>query len=431
MTLDRPLDRSRALLARAYDVIPSATQTFSKGPTQWASGVSPSFLDRGDGAWVWDVDGNRYLDHLMALGPVILGYRDQEVDEAIRQQLDKGIVFSQMHELEVTVAEKLVELIPCAEMVRFGKNGTDVTSAAVRAARAFTGNEVVACCGYHGWQDWYIGTTTRSLGVPKAVTELTVPFTYNDLGSLERVLEAHPGGVAAVIMEAVGVEQPAPGFLEGVRELTRREGVVLIFDEIITGFRLGIGGAHDRFGVTPDLACFGKAMANGMPLSAVVGSRQVMSIFDEVFFSGTFGGETLSLAAADATMRQLVRDDVMTHIASYGSRLLVGFQALIDEHGLTEDLLLLGFPERSVLSFPNADEREVRVRRSFFMQECVRRGLLYFGSHLPTAAHGDEELSFTLGTLAEVVPAFAAARASGPIEDRLEGPCVEAIFRRP
>lgn len=423
--------RSEALLVRARAVIPSATQTFSKGPNQWVRGVSPYFLDRGEGAWVWDADGNRYLDYLMALGPIILGYGDAAVTKAVRERLEMGAVFSQMHELEVEVAELLIELIPCAEMVRFGKNGSDATSAAVRAARAFTGRERIACCGYHGWHDWHIGTTTRNAGVPGAIQGLTHTFVYNDLESLEGLFARHPGEIAGVIMEAIGVETPEPGYLAAVKELCHRHGALLIFDEIINGFRIAYGGAQEYFGVTPDLACFGKAMANGLPLSAVVGRRNVMAIFDEIFYSGTFGGDTLALAACKATIEQFRARKVLDHLRDYGGRLYKALGSLIARNGVGEAMRLVGLESRSILVFPDADEYQSRLRRSYFMQECHKRGLLFFGPHLPTAAHRDEELSFTMEVYEEVVPLFARALAADDFAAQMEGEIVEPIFRKP
>ena len=257
MATDR-FEKSMAWLRRAEALIPGASQTFSKGPNQFVRGASPLFLERGEGARVWDVDGNEYLDFTMALCAVSLGYADPDVNAAVARQLERGVLFTLAHPLEAEVAEQLCRLIPCAEMVRFGKNGSDVTSGAVRLARAFTGRDVIAACGYHGWQDWAIGPTTRNMGVPKAVRELTCTFTYNRIETLERIFDEHPGRVAAVIMEPVGIEPPRSGFLESVRELSSRRGALLIFDEIVTGFRLALGGAQEHFGVVPDLACFGK-----------------------------------------------------------------------------------------------------------------------------------------------------------------------------
>jgi glutamate-1-semialdehyde aminotransferase len=425
-----PFDRTNDLLERAYRVIPSASQTFSKGPNQWARGVSPHFLERGEGAWVWDVDGNKYLDWLMALGPVSLGYRFPETDAAIADQLGRGATFSQMNRLEVEVAEMLVDRIPCAEMVRFGKNGSDATTAAVRIARAVTGRKLVAACGYHGWHDWYIASTSRHLGIPEEVRALTKTFAYNDAASLERLFAQHPGQIACVVMEGVSVELPKPGFLEAVAAATKRHGALLVFDEIVAGFRIALAGAQERFGVTPDLACFGKAMANGMPLAAVVGRREPMEAFDRIFFSGTFGGECLSLAAGKATMEAYDRYKVVDHIWRTGTKLLDGTERLVADYQLGAAIKTLGMPPRSILAFPHEDERESRIRRTYFMQECVKRGLLYMGVNNASLAHGDGEVAFTLGVFGEVMPLFRDALAAGDFERRLAGPPTDPIFRR-
>jgi glutamate-1-semialdehyde aminotransferase len=424
------VSRSRGLLVRAERVIPSATQTFSKGPNQWVRGVSPHYLTHGDGAWVWDVDGNKYLDYLMALGPIILGYGNRRVNEAVIRQVKDGSVFSQMHPLEVEVAEMLVDLIPCAEMVRFAKNGSDVTTGAIRAARAYTRCDHVAYCGYHGWHDWYIGTTTRNKGVPSGTSALTHSFVYNDIDSLQKIFDEFPGNVAAVIMEPMGVEAPQHGYLESVKNICRRNNAVLIFDEIITGFRYALGGAQDYFKVTPDLACFGKAMANGFALAAVVGDRDLMMTFDEVFFSGTFGGEATSLAACKATIEEMQAHAAIQHNWRVGQELCEGLQELILRNGLTDVIRIQGFPVRSIMTFPGCDEEEARVRRSFVMQECVKRGLLYFGSNNPCLAHNQPEVGFTLDVFAEVMPLVAAAFQADDFSIRMEGLVVEPIFRR-
>jgi glutamate-1-semialdehyde aminotransferase len=422
---------SKILLERAKHVIPSMTQTFSKGPNQWAGGVSPHYLSRGKGAWVWDVDGNKYLDYLMALGPIILGYGNEHVNNAVKRQVDDGVIFSQMHPLEVEVAEKLVELIPCADMVRFAKNGSDVTTGAIRAARAFTGRDRIAFCGYHGWHDWYIGATTRDKGVPKAVKELTHTFTYNDLESLESILEAHQGEFAAVIMEPIGVISPSKGFLEGVRSLCTKHGVVLVFDEIVTGFRFSMGGAQQLVGVTPDLACFGKAMANGYPISAVAGRRDIMETFDEIFFSGTFGGDAAALAACKATIEVMEEENVIEHNWNIGNALKEGLVASFLEFGLEEDIQVLGDGVRSVVVFKHLDDQQALIRRSFFMQECVKRGLLYFCSHIPCYAHGEKELEFTLDVINQVLPHYAKINKSNDFSNHLEGDPIQAIFHNP
>ena len=322
-------------MKRACEVIPLGSQTFSKSHIQYPDDA-PMFLTRGDGARVWDVDGNEYVDLVSGLLPIVLGYRDADVDEAIRRQLGDGISFSLATELEMQLAEILVELIPCAEMVRFGKNGTDATSAAVRLARAFTERDRVAVAGYHGWQDWYIGSTARNKGVPTAVSELTHSFAFNNADALDALLASHPGQFAAVVMEPVAATEPEPGYLEEAKAIAHKHGALLVFDEVITGFRISLGGAQAHYDVTPDLACFGKAMANGMPISAVVGRADVLREMENVFFSGTFGGETLSLAAAIATIDKMRREPVIERLWQTGQTLSAGALERIARYGLQD-----------------------------------------------------------------------------------------------
>lgn len=426
----RDLTRSRALEASGRQVIPSCTQTFSKGPTQFTRGVAPMYLARGKGARVWDVDGNTYLDLPMGLGPVILGHADHEVDAAVQAQLRDGISFTLPHSLEVEVAELLCDVIPCAEMVRFAKNGSDVTAGAVRAARAFTGRDVVAVCGYHGWQDWYIGSTTRRAGVPKAVQDLTATFAYNDLASLERIFAAHPGRVAAVVMEPVGVVPPAPGFLEGVRRLTTQEGALLVFDEVVTGFRMALGGAQEYFGVTPDLACFGKAMANGFPVAAVVGRREVMRVFDDIFFSFTFGGEAASLAAAKATIGALRARRALEHIWRQGAVLKEGVEALLRHHGLQDRVALQGYPPRTSFAFKDEAGKPSLVLKTLFQQECLKRGVLFSGGQNLCLAHGPAEVEEALRAFRAAMEVCAEALAKGDVAARLEGEVLQPVFRQ-
>lgn len=424
-----PLTESKRWLERASKVIPSQSQTFSKGPSQWVRGVTPAYLLRGEGAYVWDVDGNRYLDYVMALGSVVLGYGAPEITGAVEKQIREGANFSMMHPLEVVVAEKICKLIPCAEMVRFGKNGSDATSGVVRAARAFTGRERIACCGYHGWQDWYIGSTSRRLGVPKAVQELTHSFEYNDLESLERVLESHRGEFALVILEPFNVTAPKAGFLEGVREIAHRHGALLAFDEVITGFRVHPGGAQALLGVTPDLAAFGKALANGLPVSCVVGRRDIMNVFDRIFFSFTFAGETLALAAANAFLDIIADGQVLKRIASHGERMMAGVDQLIQANGLAVHMNAAGHGSHWVLMLNSPDEETGRLWRSFLIQECTKLGYLYFGSHNATRAHDDSTMQAALAVYRDVLPLFAEALSDGRMRERMEGPIIEPIFR--
>ncbi len=430
MTRARPLARakSEAWWQRGNRVIPAGTQTFSKGPNQFVNGVAPKYLCAGKGSHVRDVDGNEYIDFGMALGPVILGYGYPAVNQAIAEQLERGITFTLMHPLEVELAERLVELVPCAEMVRFGKNGSDATAGAIRVARAFTRRERVAWCGYHGWQDWYIGSTSRHLGVPKAVCGLASPFNYNDLGSLDSLLGKHPGEFAAVILEPTNFIEPAPGFLEGVRDIAHRHGALLIFDEVITGFRMALGGAQQYFGVTPDLAAFGKAMGNGMPISALVGRAEVMRLFDEVFFSFTFGGEALSLAAALATLRELESRNVLKHIWAMGQELIVGYRRLVREEGLEDVTRCIGYPCWPDLVFEEDGKPSTRVQ-TLFLQEIVKRGVLTRPGMFICFSHTSEDIRRTLEAFREALRVIKGALASGRFEDALEGDIVEPVIR--
>ena len=426
----RDLTRSLELKRKAAALIPAGSQTLSKGPTQYVQGVAPNFLIRAQGSRVWDVDGNPYIDFPMALGPIILGHSYPAVNAAVERQLADGTAFSLPHPLEVEVAEQLIEMIPCAEMVRFGKNGSDATAGAVRLARAYTGRDLVACCGYHGWQDWYIGSTTFNRGVPKSVQELTLTFEYNKIASLARLVAEHPGRIAAVIMEPVGVVEPVGGFLQEVRELCRSAGCLLIFDEVITGFRLARGGAQEHFGVTPDLACFGKAMANGFPLSAVVGRREIMKSFEGVFFSFTFGGEALSLAAASATMKEIADNDVIGHLWEQGRILMDGTNVLAREFGLERHIRCIGLPPRTVVTFSDDSGRESLEIKSLFQQECLKRGVLFSGGHNLCFSHSREDIEYTLRVYRSAMEILAQAIREDKVSVGLQGEPLQPVFRK-
>jgi glutamate-1-semialdehyde aminotransferase len=423
------LTRSRELLARSRRVIPGCAQTFSKGASQHVRGVAPMFLQRGKGACVWDVDGNEYVDYIQGLLPNILGYAHEGVNAAAAAQLAQGHSFSLPHPLEVELAERLTRLIPCAEMVRFGKNGSDATAGAVRVARAFTGRERVACCGYHGWQDWYIGSTTRNSGVPEAVRGLTHPFPYNDPGGLDQVLNAHPNEFAAVIMEPVNFVEPKPGYLQRVWDIAHRHGALLIFDEICSGFHFGLGGAEKLYGVTPDLACFGKAMGNGFPIACIVGRSDVMSVFEEVFVSFTFAGEVASMAAAMKVLDILEQTDALAAMEANGRRLQDGFNALAQQAGLSPRLECVGRPTWSLLKFRDARGQDSLLERSLFVQEAVKRGILLLVTHNMTAAHDAPVIEQTLEAYSAVFKTLADWLSDPQPARFLEGDMIQPVFR--
>jgi glutamate-1-semialdehyde 2,1-aminomutase len=368
-------------LKRAEASIPLGSQTFSKSRTQYPVGVSPLFIDRAKGCHVWDLDGNRYIDLVNSLAAITLGYNNKDVNRAVSRQLKKGTIFSLPGVLETEVAEQIVELVPSAEMVRFAKNGTDATSAAIRLARAYTGRDHVVFCGYHGWQDWFVGATTKNKGVPSAISILTHKFIYNDIQSLKDLFSMFPGQIAAVIMEPMNSSYPKQGFLEGVRDLTHKNGAILIFDEVVTGFRFDIGGAQKLFNVTPDLTALGKGIANGFPLSAIVGKREIMDEMENIFFSGTFGGELLSLAAAKSTIELYKESNVCAELNSIGSSLAHGLNQIITELEMDNVIEVSGHPTWLFLLWKPAFNQPVENIKSFFLQEMFNAGILILSTH--------------------------------------------------
>ncbi len=426
---DSPLPtitNSTALLHRAERLIPAGTQTLAKGQGQYVRGVAPAFLQRGKGCHVWDVDGNEYIDWTMAVGPLSLGYAVDEIDDAIRAQLSEGITFSLVHPLEVEVAELITQVVPHAEAVRYSKTGADATSAAVRVARAFTGRNVVLCCGYHGWHDWYIGVTDRNAGIPNEVRDLTYTFNYNDV---ESVLASIDDDTACVILEPTVFDAPSASFLQELRRICDERGVLLIFDEMWTGFRLALGGAQEYFGVRADLACFSKAVANGMPLSIITGRADVMRLFDkDVFFFTTFGGEALSLAAAKATIHFMRTHDVIGTLAARGERMRTEYNAIAAEVGATFTQAK-GFPCRSIITF-DASVGDPLVLKSFVQQELLRRNVLWGGFHNMSYAHQEADMNHTLEAYRQVLAELKAAVDAGDVLSRIRGAIIEPVFRR-
>jgi glutamate-1-semialdehyde aminotransferase len=418
--------KSDDLYSRATGLIPAYTQTLAKGPGQYIRGVAPKFLLRGKGSHVWDVDGNEFIDYNMAIGPLSLGYAYPAVDNAIRAQLEDGITFSMMHPLEVEVAELIREVVPNAEMVRYGKTGSDATSAAVRLARAYTGRSKVLCSGYHGWHDWYIAVTDRNRGIPQAVKDLSVTFNYNDIQSF---LDSIDDDIACVILEPMVFEEPRDDFLQRLRGKCTERGVVLIFDEMWTGFRLALGGAQQHFGVNADLMCYSKAVANGMPISILAGRGEIMQLCErDIFFFTTFGGEALSLAAAKATILELRDKKVPEALARQGRKLKDGYMDIARQLGMTYTDCA-GMDCRTVVTFDAAAGNPLEMK-SLVQQEMIRRGVLWGGFHNMSYSHGDEDIAHTLTAYREVLPVLKRAVEDKNIRSYLRGEPVEPVFRR-
>jgi glutamate-1-semialdehyde aminotransferase len=428
-TASKRLKKSFEYLDRAKRVIPCATQTLSKGPSQYVQGISPVYLQRGRGSHVWDVDGNEYIDYVMALGPVLLGYSYPRINNAIDQQMQMGISFSLMHPLEVELAELLTKVIPCAEMVRFSKNGADVNAAAVKICRAYTGREKIAQSGYHGWLDWTHCTSAKDKGIPKVMKELVSEFNFNDIKSLEKIFDENKNQIAAVIMEPIGVEAPKNGFLREVQKLTHENGALLVFDEVVTGFRMALGGAQQYYGVIPDLACFGKAMANGMPLAALVGKEEYMQELNNVFFSLTFGGESLSLAASKETILEIKEKNVIDHIWRQGNKLKDGYNKIVADYCLDSYTKCIGWGPRSIIQFTDEHGREWLELKSLFQQELISRGILWI-YHMLSFSHSDEDIQKTLDSYTQIMPLLKKAISEG-VEKYLVGSKLQSVFRRP
>ena len=425
-----PLGKSYSWLERCERVIPGAAQTYSKSWRHHIRGVTPIFLESGKGAIVKDVDGNQYVDLIQGLLPNILGYAHDEVNRAAHAQACEGHSFSLPHPIEVELAERLCRLIPCAEMVRFGKNGSDATAGAVRVARAYTGREHVAVCGYHGWQDWFIGSTSRSAGVPKAVQELVHPFPYNNLEALEVLLSSRSGQFGAVIMEPVNFNWPAPDYLAKVKEITHRHGALLIFDEICSGFHFGLGGAQKLFGVTPDLATFGKAMGNGWPISCIVGRRDVMKVFEDAFVSFTFAGDVSAMAAAMKVLDILEFGEAYARMTAAGTKLYDGARVMASAAGLQNLFQLKGHPHWPLFSFVNGKGVDDPAARALWIQEVTRRGVLILTTFNVCAVLDELSTTTVLSAFAHAFKRLAKARELGVSpESWLDGPIPVPAFR--
>jgi glutamate-1-semialdehyde aminotransferase len=420
------IKKSDKIYQKALELIPSTTQTLAKGPQQNVKGIAPKYLVRGKGSHVWDADGNEYIDFNMAIGPLSLGYAYKKVDDAIKKQLKDGITFSLMHPLEVEVAELLNKIIPNAESIRYSKTGADVTSAAIRVARAFTGRNKILCCGYHGWHDWYISVTDRNAGIPQHVQDLTFTFNYNDVQS---VIDSIDDDTAAIILEPFVFDAPKDNFLQKLREICTQNGTLLIFDEMWTGFRIALGGAQEYFNVKADLATFSKAVANGMPLGILAGRKDVMKVLEkDVFFFTTFGGEALSLAAAKATIIELKKRNVPVYLSKQGKNLKDGYNQIAEQLGMNFTKCI-GYECRSLVTFDSSAGNLLEMK-SLVQQEMIKRGILWGGFHNMSYSHSNDDITYTLKAYRDVLPILKKATDENNIRKYLKGEPVEPVFRK-
>jgi glutamate-1-semialdehyde aminotransferase len=408
------------LYDRAERFILNGTQLYSKMPSVGVYGVSPIYFVRGQGSHAWDLEGNEYIDLTMGLGPAILGYNHPRVREAVLRQVEIGPVFSLPHPLEVECAELVNEVVPCAEMMRFLKTGSEATQAAVRIARAFTGREKIIKGHYHGWHEWCIAGTAKDGGVPQAYRQYVFEAHYNCLSEYEELFNRYPGEIAAAILEPIEFTPPADGFLQKLKDLCHANGALLVFDEVVTGFRYSIGGAQQYFGVIPDIAAFGKGMAGGYPLSAVAGRRDVFEkAKDHVFISSTFGGETLSLAACIATIGTMKAEPVHERLWTIGSALKDGFNVRAEELG--SGIRCVGLGPRIGIRFSPIRDAHPDHLKTLFMQETVKRGVYFVWTMLPSYATSDADIDQILSALGDSLDICTAAEKAGNVEARLEG----------
>lgn len=428
--------KSKLLQARAHALIPGGTHTYAKGDDQYPV-EAPGFLVRGEGAHVWDVDGNEFIEYGTGLRAVGLGHGYKPVIEAAYTEMRRGINFTRPSPLEVECAEEFLSIVTGAEMVKFAKNGSDATSGAVRLSRAFTGRDLIAVCGsqpFFSVDDWFIGSTPMNAGVPKAIQALTLKFKYNDLDSLRALFEQHPAQIACVMLEPEKEIQPVDDFLHEAQRLCRKEGAVFILDETITGFRWHLGGAQAFYGITPDLSTWGKAMGNGFAVAALAGRRDIMRLggidHDEkrVFLlSYTHGAESHGLAAAREVIRIYKKEPVIETLWQRGAALSLGIQQAIDDHKLGEYFSILGKPCCLMYATKDQSKQPSQSYRTLFLQEIIKRGIIA-PSFVVSYSHSDADITRTIAAVHDVLGVYRKALDEG-VEKYLVGRPVKPVFR--
>lgn len=434
--------KSMQLYERALEIIPGATQLISRRPSRFAYGVSPVFATHAKGGRFWDVDGNEYIDWVSGIGAVILGYADPVVDESVCRQLATGTMYSVNHEVELELAELLIDRIPCAEMVRYAKGGGEACAIAVRIARGATGRDKILFCGYHGWHDWYLAANLSAeasldphlfsgidpTGVPRSLEGTSIPFPYGDLTALGQLLDDHHGEVAAIMMEPFRSDWPPQGYLEGVAALAKQHAVVLIFDEVSTGFRPSAGGSQPVLEVMPDMAVFAKSISNGYPMGAVVGKRDVMEPAATMFISSTYWSDTLGIQAAITTLSEVEKRDVPVKVREIGTQLQDGVNAAAKRTGIPAICQGVAFHPHIDFQLPDEALKEKIV--TLFVQEMAKRGCFGMTSFYLNAAHDARDIEQTIGAVGEVFELMDHAMRDQRVDELLECETKNDSFRR-
>lgn len=414
-------EKGKALQQLSHKLIPGGAHTYAKGDDQYPE-LAPPFLVKGKGCRVWDVDGNEFIEYGMGLRAVTLGHAYESVVQAASKQMLLGGNFTRPAPIESECAEKLLGLISGGEMVKFAKNGSDVTTAAVKLARAFTGRDRVAVCAEHPFfsvDDWFIGSTTMAAGIPDVVRKLTVKFHYNDLKSIQALFDTYPGEIACLVMEPEKEEPPANDFLLEAQNLCHKHGALLILDQLITGFRFNLNGAYQEYGVLPDLCTFGKGLGNGFAIAALVGKREIMELGglkhqkERVFLlSTTFGAESHALAAAIEIMRIYEQEPVIAHLYRQGNRLIEGIRHLVEQLHLEGHFGTMGRPSNLVYFTRDQEKKPSQIFRTLFLQETIKRGLI-MPSLVVSYSHSDLDIDRTIERIGEALHVYRKALDEG------------------
>lgn len=442
MSKNHSVARSLEIYERADKLIPGRTQLISRRSSQFAHGISPIYAQRAKGARFIDVDENEYIDWVSAVGAIILGHADEVVDTAVKKQIDRGSLYTVNNALEIELAELLNEVIPSSEMVRYTKSGGEANAVAARIARGVTGHDVILFSGYHGWHDWYQSANylvdpesgefpfagIEPIGIPKALAGTAIPFIWGDLESLEALLQEHAGTVAAIMMEPLRSELPPTGYLEAVKALANAHDVILIFDEVSCGWRLRIGGAQEYIGVTPDMTVLAKAMSNGYPMGAVVGSRDVMEPAGRMFISSSYWSDNLGLVATLTTIRELQRQDSAQRFEEIGETLRTALDKAIADVGLVGACKGLFWNPAIVLDLP--DESLRSKVNTLFIQEMARRGVHCNTSFKATLAHTDADIQETARIATEALAIVKEGLDKGDLDNLLQSDLKKEPFRR-
>jgi glutamate-1-semialdehyde 2,1-aminomutase len=426
------------LSAKAQALIPGGAHTYSKGDDQFPSNA-PKIITHGKGCHLWDVDGNKFLDFGMALGTSLLGYAYEPILEVVKKEIENGVNFTRPSYIEAEVAEVLTEIIPSAEMVKFVKNGSDATTAAVKLARAATGRDYIARCvqdPFNSVDDWFIGSTVVDRGVPPVIRNLTLKFNYNDIESCKKLFEQYPNQIAGFIFEPLSVVKPENNFLHELQALCKKNGTVLIFDEVVSGFRFDLGGAQKLLGVTPDLTALGKTLGNGFSVSALVGKKEIMELGgfshsgERVFLaSTTHGAETHCLAAAKKAIEVMDKENLSGYIAKLGERLQGGVRQVIKEVGAEGYMDVVGYPCKSGFIAKNGKGEVCMTARTLFLQETCARGLLFPYVNL-SLAHTNKEIDLAVEIIKDALITMKEAGDTAGMAALLQGPVVKPVFRK-